>query len=146
MDDVENVGAVAVQVDDGARTHTVRPRLKDRARSAWAGVRAAVGGLLGLLPHILHHVGIVAGTALLAGVWGNLALYLVGLLLSIPLLRRLRRRFGSPLAPVAGAAVFTVLFLFSALVLGPAISRTPVDEPAPVTSPTATDEHAGHHP
>lgn len=150
MDDVKDVTTPACDVDIDERQVTdraPRPGTTDRLRSAWAGARAALGSLLGLLPHVMHHVGIVAGTALLAGTWGNLALYLLGLLLSIPMFRRLRRRFGSPVAPVVGAAVFTSLFLFSALVLGPAITKTSADplSPAPTASSVA-DEHVDHHP
>lgn len=120
----------------------------ERLRAGWAGVRAALGALLGLAPHVLHHVGIVAGTALLAGVWGNLALYVVGLILSIPMLRRLHRRFGSIAAPITGAGVFTVMFLISAFVLGPAINPAPEGSVAPTTSqsPGAGSSHEGHHP
>jgi hypothetical protein len=116
------------------------------ARAVWATVRAAFGSVLGLTPHVLHHVGIIAGTALLAGTWGNLLLYAVGLLLSIPLLKRLRRRFGSPVAPILGVAIFTAMFLFSALVLGPAINPSQPGPAAPTpVSPSDPDGHAAHH-
>ncbi|HEY3546778.1 MAG TPA: hypothetical protein VGK17_11930 [Propionicimonas sp.] len=95
---------------------------------------------------MLHHVGIVAGTALLAGVWGNLALYAVGLLLSIPMLKRLRARFRSILAPITGAAIFTIMFLFSAFVLGPAINPPQVAPVTPIQQSEASSGHAGHHP
>lgn len=120
----------------------------ERLRAAWAGFRAALGALLGLAPHVLHHVGIFAGTALLAGIWGNLALYVVGLLLSIPMLRRLHRRFGSIAAPITGATIFTVMFLISAFVVGPAINPGPESPVAPTTtqSPELGGGHEGHHP
>ena len=116
-----------------------------RWRTIWAGVRAATGALLGLVPHVMHHIGILAGGALLTGVFGNSLLYAVGLLLSVPLLNRLRKRFGSLKAPAIGVAVFTAMFLLSALVVGPAISRSSTP-PAPQTSagPTSSD-HASHH-
>lgn len=120
-------------------------RLGERLRVAWAATRAVLGALLGLAPHVLHHVGILAGTALLAGVWGNLALYAVGLLLSIPMLRRLQRRFGSIAAPLTGVALFTIMFLFSALVLGPAINPTPATQVAPAQSSEAPVDHSAHH-
>ena len=123
--------------------------VRERLRAGWAATRAAIGSVLGLVPHVLHHVGIVAGTALLAGVWGNLALYAAGLLLSIPMLKRLRRRFGSVAAPITGVAVFTVMFLLSAFVIGPAIN--PTTQEAPITpaqaqSSDAGSDHVGHHP
>lgn len=120
--------------------------LRQRLRAGWAATRAALGSLLGLAPHVLHHVGIVAGTALLAGVWGNLALYAVGLLLSIPMLKRLRARFRSILAPITGAAIFTIMFLFSAFVLGPAINPPQVAPVTPIQQSEANSGHAGHHP
>jgi len=118
-----------------------------RWRTIWASVRAAAGALLGLVPHVMHHIGILAGAALLTGVFGNSLLYAVGLLLSIPLLNRLRKRFGTWKAPAVGVAVFTATFLLSALVVGPAINRSSTP-PAPQTSlppAIATADHAAHH-
>lgn len=127
-----------------------RKTLKEQVRAAWAATRAGIGALLGLLPHVLHHVGIFAGTVLLAGLWGNAVLYVAGLLLSIPMLRRLRRRFNSPIAPLVGVLAFTGLFLLSAFVIGPALSGTqtsPTAPPSSVSIPAAgEDEHASHHP
>ncbi len=116
-----------------------------RWRTIWASVRAATGALLGLVPHVMHHIGILSGAALLTGVLGNSLLYAIGLVLSIPLLNRLRKRFGTWKAPAIGVAVFTAMFLLSALVIGPAISRSSTP-PAPQTSagPTSSD-HASHH-
>ena len=57
-----------------------------RAAGAWAATRATFGALLGLAPHVLHHVGFLAGAALLTGVVGNTVLYAAGMLLSIPML------------------------------------------------------------
>jgi hypothetical protein len=126
-----------------------RKTLKERARAAWAAARAGIGALLGVLPHVLHHVGIFAGTVLLAGLWGNAILYVAGLVLSIPMLRRLRHRFGSRIAPLIGVLAFTALFLFSAFVIGPALSgsqASPTTPPASVGIPAAVeDEHASHH-
>ncbi|MCC2592500.1 hypothetical protein LKO27_03570 [Tessaracoccus sp. OS52] len=103
---------------------------------------------MGLAPHVMHHVGFLAGAAILTGFLGNTILYVVGLLLSIPLLRRIRRRFGTWKAPAIGVAVFSALFAFSAFVIGPLFN--PVAPSAPesqVPTPTATtpDEHTGHH-
>jgi hypothetical protein len=60
------------------------------------------------------------------------------------LLLRLKRRFGSWWAPAIGLAVFVMMFLFSAFVIGPTISdrdRAPADPPSP--SPSS---HSEHHP
>ncbi|CCH75133.1 conserved hypothetical protein [Nostocoides australiense Ben110] len=59
----------------------------------WAGIRdalgAVVGAALGLLPHLLHHVSLFAGALVITGAAGNLLFGALGLLLSVPLLRRL---------------------------------------------------------
>lgn len=136
----------APSIDQASPAATGGSRLHERLRTGWAATRAALGSLLGLTPHVLHHVGILAGSALLAGVWGNLALYVVGLLLSIPMLKRLRTRFGSNLAPIVGAAIFTIMFLLSAFVLGPAINPPQVAPATPIQQSEASSDHAGHHP
>lgn len=115
-----------------------------RSTGVWAGVRAGLGAALGLLPHLLHHVGLLAGAAVLTGAVGNWVLYVVGLALSIPMLRRLRSRFGSRWAPAVGVMVFSALFAVSAFVIGPAISDGPVKGPPP-TGPAVTEQHEGHH-
>lgn len=126
-------------------------RRPGRWRTAWASIRAAIGALLGLVPHVMHHIGILAGAALLTGVFGNTLLYAAGLLLSIPLLNRIRKRFGTWKAPAIGVGVFTAMFLLSALVIGPAINRagTGPEPPTPLPSASATAsttaDHNEHH-
>jgi len=137
--------APAPSSDEASPAATGGSRLHEGVRAGWAATRAALGSLLGLAPHVLHHVGILAGTAFLAGLWGNLTLYAVGLLLSIPMLRRLQRRFGSIAAPITGVALFTIMFLFSALVLGPAINPAPASQVAPAQSSEAGFDHSAHH-
>lgn len=110
----------------------------------WAGLRAAVGALMGLAPHVMHHIGLIAGAALLTGALGNSVLYAVGLLLSIPLLNRLRRRFNTWRAPILGVAAFTVLFWVSVFVIGPLINPSGA-QGAPRPDIPATDSHATHH-
>lgn len=148
VDQVTELQLSAPHSDEASPAPVITVSVRERLRAGWAATRAALGSLLGLAPHVLHHVGIVAGTALLAGVWGNLALYVVGLLLSIPMLRRLHRRFGSIAAPITGGAIFTVMFLLSALVLGPAINPAQEGPVTPTTSqsPEAGSGHEGHHP
>ena len=58
---------------------------------------------MGLVPHVLHHVGIIAGAALVTGVGGNLLFGVLGLVMSVPLLRRLYRRFHTWKAPASAA-------------------------------------------
>jgi hypothetical protein len=111
----------------------------------WSGLTAVIATVMGLAPHVLHHIGLFAGAAFVVGVGGNLVFAAVGLLLSIPLLRRLYRRFGTWKAPTLAVAVFAVVFSISAFVIGPAISSPEtVDAPQPAGTSTP-DEHSVHH-
>jgi hypothetical protein len=109
--------------------------------TAASGLVAAVSGVA---PHVLHHVGPLAGAALLAGVGGTILFGVAGFALSVPMLLRLRRRFGTWAAPAVASAIFTGVYLFSALVVGPAITAAPPDASAPAVSPSPS-EHAEHH-
>ncbi|KYH45569.1 hypothetical protein AZH51_15880 [Branchiibius sp. NY16-3462-2] len=102
-----------------------------------------MGVALGLLPHLVHHIGLLAGVALLTGTAGNLLLYVVGLVLSIPLLRRLHRRFHTRWAPTLGVLAFSVMFALSAFVVGPAL--TAGDTPLPAPTVTIPPDHNSHH-
>ena len=109
-------------------------------RQRWNAATGALGVVLGLVPHVLHHVGSLAGTALVAGSGGTALFGALGLVLSVPMLLRLRRRFGSWTAPAMGLAIFAAMFALSTWVIGPAISGAA--EPGP-TAPTV--DHSSHH-
>jgi len=95
---------------------------------------------MGLAPHVLHHLGPLVGTALVAGTGGTVLFGVLGLAATIPLLVRLKRRFVSWWAPVIALAAFAVMFAVSSLVLGPLISGG--GEPAPpAVTPTDHDTH-----
>ena len=68
---------------------------------------------------MLHHVGPLVGTALVAGAGGTVLFGLVGLVAAVPMLIKLRRRFASWWAPAIVLAAFTVMFLVSSFVIGP---------------------------
>jgi hypothetical protein len=121
--------------------HAANRRPGGRLRALWNAVLGGIGAVVGLAPHVLHHIGLLTGTALIAGVGGTVVFGVLGLTASIPLLLRLRRRFGSWWAPVIGLAVFAVMFAVSAFVIGPLISGggQPADQPAP--SPAHTEHH-----
>lgn len=112
---------------------------------AWTRVRAGLVGawvaVTGAAPHVLHHVGPLAGTALIAGAGGRVAFGVIGFVATVPMLRRLRRRSGGWRAPALALAALAVLFTFSTLVVGPALSGQ--DEPAP-TAPSEVVDHHGH--
>ena len=114
--------------------------------TVWNALTALVAGVMGLLPHLLHHVGLLGGAVLVTGATGNVLFGVLGLVLSLPLLRRLYRRFGTWKAPALALGVFALMFSISAFVIGPAISS---DDPSPaqgrtVQSPTP-EQHEGHH-
>jgi len=114
------------------------------AKTLATAASGAVAAISGIAPHVLHHVGPLAGTALLAGAGGTVLFGLAGFALSIPMLLRLRRRFGSWLAPAVASAIFTGVYLLSALVVGPAISAGPAAEVGPAASPSPSG-HDEHH-
>ena len=113
-------------------------------RSLATVASGAVAGISGIAPHVLHHVGPLAGTALLAGAGGTVLFGVAGFALSIPMLLRLRRRFGSWAAPGVASVIFTGVYLVSALVVGPALTADSASVESPGPSPSPSD-HAGHH-
>ena len=147
--------AAAVTGDHASHVHprrgpdggTVPARtVRGRLHALWHTVVGVVGLIMGLLPHVLHHVGLLAGTALVAGSGGTALFGALGLLASIPMLARLYRRFGSWVAPALGLLVFAAMFSLSAFVIGPAISGTGDDvTPGPVPTPGHTSQHTGGH-
>lgn len=117
-----------------------------RLHALWHTVVGAVGLITGLLPHVLHHIGLLAGTAVVAGSGGTVLFGALGFLASIPMLVRLYRRFGSWIAPAVGLLVFGAMFSLSAFVIGPAISGTATDPtPGPVPTVDHTGDHQGEH-
>ena len=115
-----------------------RPTLAGRA---WSAAVALWGGFIGLLPHVLHHVGPLAGAALLAGATGRTLFAAIGFVAAIPFLRRLHRRFQTWRAPAIALAVFAVMFSLSSFVIGPAISG----EDGPARPGIEQSGHDQHH-
>lgn len=109
-------------------------------RTVWTVLTGAVGGVVGVAPHVLHHVGPLVGTALVAGAGGTAIFGVLGLAASVPMLIKLRRRFASWWAPAIALALFTTMFLFSSFVIGPKISGR--SEPA---KPGVTDVQHNQH-
>jgi hypothetical protein len=101
-----------------------------RVRAAWDAVLGVLGTAFGLLPHVLHHAGPLAGTVLVAGAGGTILFSVLALVVSIPFLLRLRRRFGTWRAPAIGLGVFTAMFALSTFVIGPAIRDGGDDYPS----------------
>ena len=107
----------------------------------WDALVGAIGLAMGLVPHILHHIGFLAGTAVVAGSGGTALFGGLGFIFSIPFLLRLRRRFGTWRAPAIGLLIFAIMFSLSAFVIGPAISGAGDANPAPVPGM----DHGSHH-
>lgn len=128
-----------------------RQSSRGRARVIRDAVGSVLGVVLGIAPHVMHHIGLLAGAALVTGASGNLLFYVVGLLFSVPMLMRLHRRFRTWWAPTIALVVFTALFSLSAFVVGPAISggggdgRPRQEEPVS-PAPITTSDHTEHHP
>lgn len=110
----------------------------------WSAILAVWGGFIGLLPHVLHHVGPLAGAALLAGAMGRVLFAAIGFVAAIPFLLRLHRRFETWKAPAIALAVFAAMFSLSSFVIGPAIAGGDESPPAQpgIEQPAG---HAQHH-
>jgi len=121
------------------------PESVDTRRRPGARVRQALaagwGAVIGVAPHVLHHVGPLAGAAILAGTGGRLLFFAIGLIAAAPMLWRLKRRFHSWAAPAIAAALFAVAFLVSSVVIGPLISGAESDDFAPSVTTTHGHDH-----
>jgi hypothetical protein len=108
-----------------------------------------VAAVLGLAPHVLHHAGLLAGAALLAGTAGALLFGALGFLAAIPFLLRVHRRCGNWRLPGALLALFAVVFSISTFVIGPAMSGASSTSQSTsnqtVPSEPAGGEHYDHH-
>lgn len=116
-------------------------------RSAWTAVTGVLGGLMGLTPHVLHHVGPLVGTALVAGAGGTALFGVLGLTASVPMLIKLKRRFASWWAPAIALLSFAGMFALSSFVIGPRISGSSETETGETGPPDATEtvDHDVHH-
>ncbi len=126
------------------RLETARERelgIATRARTTLLALWAATTGAA---PHVLHHVGPLAGSALVAGAGGRALFGIAGFVATIPMLRRLRRRTGSWRAPILALAAFAAIYTASTLFVGPAIeSATGADAAGPPAEQVDVDHH-GH--
>lgn len=113
-----------------------------RARNVIVGLW---GTVTGVAPHVLHHVGPLAGTALVAGAAGRLLFGTIGLVVAVPFLVRLHRRFRTWAAPAIAVGVFALMFSLSTFVIGPLVTgERGVDTP-PAPDVTEPADHADHN-
>ena len=96
--------------------------LRRATARTWAALLAAWGAVAAILPHVLHHVGPLAGAAIVAGTGGRLLFAAIAVVVSIPFLLRLHRRFKTWLAPAIGLAAMVAAFAFSTLLIAPLIA------------------------
>lgn len=115
------------------------------ARRAWMAVSAATAAVLGLLPHVLHHVGPLAGAALFAGATGSLLFGAVGFVAAIPFLLRVHRHSGNWRLPAAILAAMAVVFSLSTFVVGPAITGNDGEGAPTKSTPANPAGHEAHH-
>lgn len=108
----------------------------------WSGLATLWVAVTGLAPHVLHHAGPLAGAAIVSGALGTTVFAAAGFAATVPLLLRLRRRFGSWKVPGLALALFAAVFTFSTVVLGPLVAGGDEAE----TSSTTGQEHEEHHP
>lgn len=111
---------------------------------AWGAILAAWGAVLGVLPHVLHHVGPLAGAALLAGTGGRLLFAGIALAVSIPFLWRVYRRFRTWIAPTIALTAMAAMFALSSFVIGPLITGSDGGT-APTPGTPTPASHAAHH-
>lgn len=123
-------------------TSTGSNREPASARPARHLLSGAWGAVSGIAPHVLHHVGPLAGAALLAGAGGQLLFFLIGMALASPMLIRLHRRFRTWVAPALAIGIFAATFTLSTLFIGPLFTQ---EDPLPPDAVTSTTVHGHEH-
>jgi hypothetical protein len=116
-----------------------------RRLTAPVGVAGIGAGVLGAAPHVLHHVGPLAGAAVLAGTTGTLLFGALGLVAATPMLLRMHRRSGSWRSPLAALTLFAALFALSTTVIGPALTGSDDTASDSQRPPSAPAQHDSHH-
>ena len=104
---------------------------------------------MGALPHVLHHVGPLAGAAIVAGTTGTIVFGLAAFVLTVPLLVRVRRHCGSWRQPAMLFVIFVAVWSMSTWVVGPWIQEQLADDPPAQqdgpSDPVSEEEHEEHH-
>lgn len=99
-----------------------RSTWRDRLRAGWNAIVGGIGLVLGLVPHLLHHATLLAGTALVAGSGGYGALRRAG----TSRVDSVARSPAPAVRDLAGAGIRLLIFAsmssLSTFVVGPAIS------------------------
>lgn len=126
-------------------TISTAPALRRVGHRVWVALSGVFAAVMGVLPHVLHHAGPLAGAAIFAGATGSLLFAAIGLVAAIPMLLRLRRRCGGWRVPVAALVAMAAAFSVSTFVIGPAISGEDSDDGAePSQTAPAVPKKTGH--
>jgi len=129
----------------GRKSATSERSVKSWPARVMGVASGAIGTVAGITPHVLHHVGPIAGAAILTGTGGSVLFGAIGFVLTLPLLLQLKRRFASLLAPAIALVVFATMFTVSTLWIGPAV-RDAIGEDsdnAPASDPHHTMNYPG---
>jgi len=113
-----------------------------RASKFRHALAAGWGAVSGVAPHVLHHVGPLAGAAILAGTGGRILFFGIGLAVAMPMLMGLYRRFDTWAAPAVAVAVFAATYSVSSLFLGPLLTG---NQEASLQTPPVTTIHGHDH-
>ena len=114
-----------------------------RLKRIWEGLAGVFGLIAGIIPHVLHHIGLVAGAAFLTGAAGSVIFGIVGFVATVPLLIKLYRRFETAWAPITALVIFIAMFLLSSLVIGPWIRGD--NKTSETKTNQSQDAHSQHH-
>lgn len=144
--------------DMAARVHTVTTALTGETGDAIASIPGVMrrvwrrlfgrcgkaacwwGATAGALPHVLHFMGPLAGTAFVTGGGGTLLFAGIGLVVATPLLWYEYRHTGGWRAPVLFLAASAALFMLSTFVLGDLLRSFSPEQPGPA----GMDPHLQH--
>lgn len=138
------------RISTGAASRAERePATAQRPGKNWTArvmgvLSGAIGTVAGITPHVLHHVGPIAGAALLTGTGGSVLFGAIGFVLTLPLLIQLKRRFRTLLAPAIALIVFATMFTISTLWVGPAVRDAISDDSD--STPASDPHHALNYP
>lgn len=134
--------SVPAALDEAAEPAAASVSGAPRRRTVWTLLSGVLGAIVGLAPHVLHHIGPLVGTALVAGSGGTALFGVLGLLAAIPMLVRMYRRFSSWWAPAIALSLFAASFVVSTVVVGPLISG----RDRSVVPGVSDVDHGTHHP
>ena len=135
---------IATATGLGESDRLIERAFRSRGTRVRQGLAAGWGAITGVAPHVLHHVGPLAGAAILAGTGGRILFFAIGLAVATPMLLRLYRRFRSWAAPAVAVALFAVAYLISSVVLGSLLNGSDTANPSVVPSVSTTDHGHDH--